>query len=148
MSKNIQWKKSSIDYSKLSELSHAQLMRIENGKLAKESGQLAKAAINGGKAVVDKLNKKNKKTGHWRKLGDSKIGVPRDEQTKKKIKEGTKHSWKPVLQFTKDGDFVREWKNFTSIKEELGFNHTNICACCQNKPKYKSAYGFIWKYKK
>jgi len=148
MSKNIEWKKSSIDYSKISELSHAQLMRIENGKLAKESGQLAKAASNGGKAIIDKLNKKNKKTGHWRKLGDRKIGVARDEETKKKIKEGTKDKWRPILQYTKDGKFVKEWPNFTSIKEKLGFNHTNICSCCQNKPKYKSAYGFIWKYKK
>jgi hypothetical protein len=147
MSKNIEWKKSSIDYNKLSELSHAQLMRIENGKLAKESGQLAKASVNGGKAVIDRLNKKNKKNNHWRKLGDAKIGVARDEGTKKKIKDATQDKWRPVLQYTKDGKFVKEWPNFTSIRDELGFAHTNICACCQNRPKYKSAYGFIWKYK-
>ncbi len=147
MTNKIQWKESKINYDELNKLSHAQLMRIQNGKLAKESGQLLKAAVNGGKSVVDKLNKKNKKTNHWRKLGDSKIGVARDEQTKKKIKEGTSHSWRPVLQFTKDGEFIKEWPNFASIRDELGFAHTNICACCQNRPKYKTAYGFIWKYK-
>lgn len=124
------------------------IAQIENGINAKESGQFYESRKIGGKSVIDKLNKKNKKTGHWRKLGDSKIGVPRDEETKKKLKDSTKDRWRPVLQFTKDGKLVKEWPNFTSIKEELGFNHTNICACCQNRPKHKSAYGFIWKYKK
>lgn len=104
-------------------------------------------ATQGGKSVIKKLNEKNKKNNHFSKLADSKIGVPRDEETKKKIKEGSSHSWKPILQFTKDGKFVREWKNFTSIKEELGFHHTNICQVCRNNPKYKTAYGFVWKYK-
>lgn len=148
MNKNIEWKKSSIDYNKLNKVSHVDIVRIENGKNAVLSGQLLKAAINGGKAVINELNKKNKKEGHWRKLGDSKIGVKRDDATKKKIKEGTSHSWRTILQYTKDGKLVKKWKNLASIKEELGFNHTNICACCQNRPKYKSAYGFIWKYEK
>jgi hypothetical protein len=124
-----------------------QLTRIENGKNAVKSGQLLKAAINGGKAVIDKLNKKNIESGHLERLGKSKIGVPRDAETKLKLKQGSKHSWKKILQFTKDGEFIKEWPNLTLIKEELGFAHTNICACCQNRPKYKSAYGFIWKYK-
>lgn len=59
MNKNIQWKNSSIDYSELNKVSHAQLVRIENGKLAKESGQLAKAASNGGK-VTGNSHYKNK----------------------------------------------------------------------------------------
>jgi hypothetical protein len=123
------------------------LARIENGKNAALSGQFYEAMSKGGKAVVDKLNEKNKKSNHWRKLGDSKIGVARTEETKEKIQKASAHSWRTILQFTKDGEFIREWKNLASIKEELGFHHTNICACCQNKPKYKTSYGFIWKYK-
>jgi hypothetical protein len=150
MSKNIEWKKSSIDYNKLSELSHAQLMRIENGKLAKESGQFYEAMRKGGYAVVDKLNKKNKKTGHWRKLGDSKIGVPRDEETKKKLKDSTKDRWRVINQYTKDGTFIKQWENFTAINQKLGYAHTNICNCCKHyenkKAGFKSSYGFIWKY--
>jgi hypothetical protein len=144
--KNIKIK--GLDENDLGKDSLAELMRIENGKLAVSSGQLKSIAAAGGKAVVKSLNEKNKKTGHWRKLGDSKIGISRDEETKKKIKEGTSHSWRTILQYTKDGKLIKKWKNLASIKEELGFNHTNICACCQNKPKYKSAYGFIWKYEK
>lgn len=149
--KNIKIK--GLDENDLGKDSLAELMRIENGKLAKESGQLLEAAINGGKAVINKLNEKNKKTGHWRKLGDSKIGVPRDEETKKKIKEGTAHSWKPILQFSKDGKFLKEWKNFTEIEEKLSkslkkkINKQPIWSVCNNKPKCKTAYGFVWKYK-
>jgi hypothetical protein len=140
-----------LDENDLGKDSLAELMRIENGALAKESGQLAKAAINGGKAVINKLNQNNKKTGHWRKLGDSKIGVKRDEKTKKKIKEGTQDKWRIIIQYTKDGKFIKEWENFTVIRDELGFAHTNICNCCKHyeykKEGFKSSYGFVWKYK-
>jgi hypothetical protein len=107
----------------------------------------------GGKAVIESLNEKNKETGHWRKLGDSKIGVKRDDETKQKIKESSKHSWRPILQYTKDGKLIKEWKNFTEIEEVLS-NELNkkiikqpIWSVCNNKPRCKTAYGFIWKYK-
>jgi len=123
----------------------------ENGNAQVISGQIINFQKAGGKAVVDSLNKKNKKTGHWRKLGDSKIGVDRDEETKKKIKEGTSHSWRIIIQYTKDGKFIKEWKNFAVIRDELGFAHTNICNCCKHyeykKEGFKSSYGFVWKYK-
>lgn len=50
-----------------------------------------------------------------------------------------------ILQYTLDGEFVREWSSMQEIKRQLGFAPGNICRCC--KGKYKSAYGFIWKYK-
>jgi len=152
MNKNIEWKKSSIDYSKLSELSHAQLMKIQNGNLAKESGQFYEAMSKGGKAVIEKLNQKNKKTNHWLKLGDSKIGVPRDEETKKKIQSGTQHSWRDISQYTKDGMWLADYINFTQIENKYPtFSRTNICNCCKHyelkKEGFKSSYGFVWKYK-
>ena len=52
---------------------------------------------------------------------------------------------KPVLQFTKDGEFVAEWKSSSEIKRNLGFAQQHISSCCNGK--LKSAYGFIWKFK-
>ena len=50
---------------------------------------------------------------------------------------------KPVLQYTLDGQFVREWES-TAECGRNGFNQGNVVACCQGKlKKYK---GFIWKY--
>ena len=52
---------------------------------------------------------------------------------------------KPVIQFTKDGEFVREWKSATDVQRNLGYNNGHISECCNRKRK--SAYSFIWKYK-
>ena len=52
---------------------------------------------------------------------------------------------KPVLQYTKDGKFVKEWKSTKDVQRNLGYGHSSISVCCLGKQK--SAYGFIWKYK-
>lgn len=52
---------------------------------------------------------------------------------------------KPVLQYTKDGKFVKEWKSTMDVQRNLGYFQTSISSCCLGK--YKSAYNFIWKYK-
>ena len=51
---------------------------------------------------------------------------------------------KPVLQYTLDDQFVKEWK---SIKEcgRNGFVSANIYKCCNGKRKKHK--GFIWRYK-
>ena len=52
---------------------------------------------------------------------------------------------KSVLQYTKSGVFVREWKSATDVQRNLNYNIGNISKCCNGK--LKSAYNFIWKYK-
>lgn len=52
---------------------------------------------------------------------------------------------KPVLQFTKDGKFIREWPSLSEVQRVLGYATSNISKCC--KDKHKSAYNFVWKYK-
>ena len=52
---------------------------------------------------------------------------------------------KPVLQYTVDGELVREWKSTAEAEQQVGFSHQNISSCCLGKAKtYK---GYIWKYK-
>lgn len=51
----------------------------------------------------------------------------------------------PILQYTKDMVFIRDWESILSASIELNINNRNICSCCKNKRK--SAGGFIWKYK-
>ena len=53
---------------------------------------------------------------------------------------------KPVLQYTKDGCFIKEWKSTMDVQRNLGFEHANISRCCRGKQSY--AYSYIWKYKK
>ena len=52
---------------------------------------------------------------------------------------------KPILQYTKSGEFVREWKSMNGVQRNLGFYHGNISFCCTGRRK--SAYGYIWKFK-
>ena len=52
---------------------------------------------------------------------------------------------KPVLQYTKSGEFVKEWKSAKDVQRNLGYFHNNISYCCNGK--LKSAYGYVWKYK-
>lgn len=50
---------------------------------------------------------------------------------------------KSVLQYTKDGLFIREWCCTRVAERAVGIR--NICDCCNGKRK--SVGGFIWKYK-
>ena len=49
---------------------------------------------------------------------------------------------KPILQFSLDGEFIREWECATDVGREV---QGHICACANGK--LSTAYGYIWKYK-
>lgn len=51
---------------------------------------------------------------------------------------------KSVLQFTKNGEFIKEWPSTMQIERELGFLSGNISGCCNEKKK--TAYGYVWKF--
>ena len=50
-----------------------------------------------------------------------------------------------ILQYSKSGEFIREWQSAREVERLLGINNSNIIQCC--KGKLKSSGGFIWKYK-
>lgn len=52
---------------------------------------------------------------------------------------------RPVLQFTLNGEFVKEWESVRCVQRELGFNRGNLTQCCRGNKK--TVGGFIWKYK-
>lgn len=51
---------------------------------------------------------------------------------------------KTVLQYTKEGEFIRKWETLRECGRN-GFKISNISSCCQGKRKTHK--GFIWKYK-
>ena len=93
---------------------------------------------------------------HKKALSDSLKGVPLSEDHKKAISAGLKgHSVseatkkaigealsKKILQFTKSGEFIKEWTSMSEAMRQTGIR--NICRCCRGITK--SAGGFIWKY--
>lgn len=50
----------------------------------------------------------------------------------------------PILQFSKDGEFIKEWPSLNEAYRQLGIPTGSICKCL--KGRYKSAGGYIWRY--
>lgn len=48
----------------------------------------------------------------------------------------------PILQYSLDGEFIREWPSATDVGREV---KGGICSCL--KGRKKTAFGYIWKYK-
>ena len=69
---------------------------------------------------------------HKKAISDSLKGVPNIKLSKK------------ILQFTKSGEFIREWPSMREAERELGIAQSSICRCCNGKRKY--AGGYVWKY--
>jgi group I intron endonuclease len=75
-------------------------------------------------------------------------GKTKSEETKQKISEARKGKpniscRKRVLQYDKDGNFIREWESRQEAAEVLGIKVIGIKECCNGKSKtYK---GYVWK---
>lgn len=54
---------------------------------------------------------------------------------------------KPVLQYTKDGQFVAEYPSVREASRQTGVSTTSICFCCKGSKKYSHAGGYVWFYK-
>ena len=52
---------------------------------------------------------------------------------------------KPVLQYDKQGNLIKEWKYCSMAARELGYDVSTIARCCRGD--YQIAYGYVWKYK-
>lgn len=67
----------------------------------------------------------------------------KQKHTEKSKQKMSKAKAKPILQYTLDNIFIREWDSAKQAENELGCY--GIGYCC--KGKRKSSGGFIWKYK-
>lgn len=95
-----------------------------------------------------------KKGNQWNK------GVKHSEERVKKRANkirGCKHSVesiirsanghkKAVVQYSKEGVFIKEWDSATDASKELGISKNGISRVCKNK--LKTSGGYIWKWKK
>jgi hypothetical protein len=119
------------------------LTRIENGKNYCVSKQ---ATYNSRSKGGDT----NKKTGHISNLGKQygAINALKGGTTQKIRLMGAKAMAekysKVVLQYNKEGKFIKEWNSLNDVKR-AGYVISSISRCCNNK--LKSTQGFIWKYK-
>lgn len=61
------------------------------------------------------------------------------------IKNNSESRKKPIVQYSIDGDFIKDWKSAQDVENELGLSRKAISKNLRGGSK--SAYGFIWKYK-
>ena len=62
----------------------------------------------------------------------------------------SQHKGRPVLQYDLNGNFIQEFSSANQAAKSLGKSeggHTSILNVCKNKPYYKTAYGYKWKFK-
>ena len=73
--------------------------------------------------------------------------VPNDIKVNNSLKDKPTKKSTPVLQFSVDGEFIKEWDKIKEASTSLGkaLDTASITCCC--KGKQKTAFGFIWKYK-
>ena len=71
---------------------------------------------------------------------------PLSIMNKSESKKGIKNNrHQPVLQYDKDGNFIREWDTMTEAETTLNITH-KIHYVCQGKRK--TCGGYIWKHKR
>ena len=76
------------------------------------------------------------------------------EEARVKLGEYNRGKWlgdkspcsKPVLQYDKDGNFIRRWANAGEAERAGIAKRCSISACCRGRPHVKSAGGFVWRF--
>lgn len=61
-----------------------------------------------------------------------------------RLEKSAKSKSIPIIQFTKDGEFVRKWESARIAEYTLGLNIGSVCSCL--KGKHKSTGGYKWHY--
>ena len=83
-----------------------------------------------------------------KKIREARIRDGFSEEHRKHISEakrGAKHHMaKKVYQYTKNGDFVKEWDYMGMACKELKIQKTSVSQCCLGKRP--SAGGYVWSY--
>jgi group I intron endonuclease len=111
--------------------------------------------------VLNKMSLAAKKRGfskeHREKLNNSHNNM--SDLTRKKFREAgkirgiskncrlasAKARRQAVIQYSKDGVFIKEWDNISLAAKFLSLHGTHISKCCKGKAKITG--GFRWKYK-
>jgi hypothetical protein len=98
-----------------------------------------------------------KKMSDSQKGNTNRKGKKASKETVEKIsiaRKGKKHpasffekTNKPILQYDKEFNFIKEWESCTAASIALKINQRNISSSTNINSNRKSAGGFIWRYK-
>lgn len=94
---------------------------LEGIKLSKDRVNLS---VQRWKEAYNSLSEEEKRTKHWRKTGKDAIRS------------------KCVIQYSKNGDYIKKWDCIMDIERSLGICHSHISAVCKGKRKSTGGYKF------
>jgi NUMOD1 domain/NUMOD3 motif len=70
-------------------------------------------------------------------------------ETREKIRNANlgREGWgrKPILQFSRSGDFITEWPSMMTAAKETGVCSMNILQCCKKESTHAKGYIWLWK---
>jgi group I intron endonuclease len=89
--------------------------------------------------------KKNSQRTESQKLASLKRVGTKIKKTEEWIKHNAESIKKPIIQYTIDGEFIREWKSAKDVELELGLSRKNLS--CNLRGKSLSAFNYVWRYK-
>lgn len=135
---------------KVSEETKLKLSKRHKGKIISEETKLKISESQKGRKHSEETKRKMSESSkgyikseeHRRNLSESLKGKKVSEETKKKISESKQKS---VLQYSKDGEFIKEWNSANDASSFFKLNRNAISNAI--KINCKSA-GYKWKYKK
>lgn len=138
------------------EIDHINTNKTDNTVWLNEDGSVNYEKTNL-RWVSHKENMNNQTT--ISKMIKSQKGKHLSQETKDKISKSLKYNppkpWlgkfgnehpnsKPILQFTKDGNFMRKWESLSEIERNLGINHSNILKVINGIRNHTG--GYKWGY--
>lgn len=95
--------------------------------------------------ILNNLSKiPKRKKGEW--------SMP--DSAKDKISKANKGKWigknspcsKPVIQYSKDGVFIKRWENASEVERAGIAARSNVSKCCRGAKSVKTVAGYIWKF--
>lgn len=120
-------------YSVMSEETKNKIRESNKGWKHSEKTKKKLSDIQIGKKLSKDIKDKMSNSHKGKKFSDS-----------HKINSGIAHK-KPIIQYTMDGEFIKEWDSAKDASKYFNISNKSICACCRGKTK--TSMGFKWKYK-
>lgn len=105
--------------------------------------------------LTDEHKQKISKANKGRNLGNQFAKGKNLKNQYWRLWSGSTSQEKPVLQYTLDGIFLKEYRSCSAAAKETGCDYSNIVKCCKGKLKTcgyrdkisKKVHSYYWKYK-